>query len=87
MSTTMSLELPAEAVEALRLPRGEEQSRLRRELAIRLYEKGLLTFGKAREVAGLTKWQFHEILGTEHIVRRYDADDLQQDLRTLESLD
>jgi len=83
----MSLELPAEAVEALRLPRGEEQSRLRRELAIRLYEKGLLSFGKAREVAGLTKWQFHELLGDEHITRRYDREDLQQDLRTLESLD
>lgn len=84
--STVTLELTAEAVEALRLPRGEEQSRLRRELGIRLYEKGLLPFGKAREVAGLTKWQFHEILGDEHITRRYDVDDLEQDLRTLESL-
>lgn len=84
--SSVTLELTAEAVEALRLPRGEEQSRLRRELAVRLYEKGLLSFGKAREVAGLTKWEFHELLGTENITRRYDVDDLQQDLRTLESL-
>jgi predicted HTH domain antitoxin len=84
--STVKLELTAEAVAALRLPRGEEQSRLRRELAVRLYEKGLLSFGKAREVAGLTKWEFHELLGTENITRRYDVDDLQQDLRTLESL-
>lgn len=84
--SSVTLELTAEAVEALRLPRGEEQSRLRRELAVRLYEKDLLPFGKAREVAGLTKWEFHELLGTENITRRYDVDDLQQDLRTLESL-
>lgn len=83
----MNLELPTDAVASLRLPRGEEQSRLRRELAIRLYEKGLLAFGKAREVAGLTKWQFHELLGDEHIIRHYDENDLQEDLRTLESLD
>ncbi len=84
--SSVTLELPSDAVEALRLPPGEEQSRLKRELAIRLYEKSLLSFGKARELAGLTKWQFHELLGDEHIPRHFNADDLQDDLRTLEKL-
>jgi len=84
---TVTLELPADTIAALRLPRGEEQARLRRELAVRLYEKGLLSFGKSRELAGLTKWQFHELLAQEQIPRRYDVEDLDGDVQALESLD
>lgn len=46
------LEIPADLAEALRVPSEEIPARLRRELAVRVYEKGLLTLGKARELAG-----------------------------------
>jgi predicted HTH domain antitoxin len=61
--------------------------RLRRELAIRLYAKGLLTFGQARQLADMTRWAFRDLLGDEGIVRRYDVEDLEDDLQTLESLE
>ncbi|MFN3929968.1 MAG: UPF0175 family protein [Thermoflexus sp.] len=80
------LEIPADLAEALRLPPEERAARLRRELAIRLYQKGLLSFGKARELAGMTKWEFHLLLGEEGIVRRYDVAELEEDLKTLEAL-
>lgn len=80
------LEIPADLAEALRLPPEEQATRLRRELAIRLYQKGLLSFGKARELAGMTKWEFHLLLGEEGIVRRYDVAELEEDLKTLEAL-
>jgi predicted HTH domain antitoxin len=60
---------------------------LRRELAVRLYQKGLLSLGKARELAGMSKWEFHWFLGEEGIVRRYDVEELEEDLRILETLD
>jgi predicted HTH domain antitoxin len=72
--------------EALRIPVAEQEARLRRELAIRLYEKGLLSFGKARELAGLSKWEFHELLATEEVPRHYDLEELEADLQTLEDL-
>ena len=81
------LEMPDELLEALRLPPEERVMRLRRELAIRLYQKGLLSFGKARELAGMGKWEFHDLLGKEGIIRHYDLEDLQGDLKTLEKLD
>ncbi len=52
---TMTLELPYDLRDALRVPLAEQETRLRRELSIRLYEKELLSFGKARELAGLSK--------------------------------
>ncbi len=82
----MTLEIPGELVEALRVPPEEHQARLRQELAVRLYQKGLLSFGKARELAGMNKWEFHLLLGDEGIVRRYDMEELEEDLKTLEAL-
>lgn len=80
------LEMPANIVEALRVPADEQESRLRRELAVRLYQKGLLPFGKARELVGLNKWEFHFLLAQEGIARQYDVDDLHDDLQTLDQL-
>ena len=80
------IEISADLAEALRVPPEEQEARLRRELAVRLYEKGLLSFGKARELATMTKWEFHLLLGEEGIVRRYDIEELGEDLKTLEAL-
>lgn len=80
------LEIPGDLAEALRLPPAEQMTRLRRELAIRLYQKEILSFGKARELAGLTKWEFHSILGQEGIPRRYDMEEFSMDMDTLEAL-
>jgi predicted HTH domain antitoxin len=46
-----------------------------------------LSFGKARELAGLSRWAFHDLLGEEGILRRYDVRELEEDLKTLEELD
>jgi len=80
------LEMPANIVDALRVPPDEQGHRLRRELAVRLYQKGLLPFGKARELVRLNKWEFHFLLAQEGIVRQYDVDDLHDDLQTLDQL-
>ena len=82
----MTLEIPADLAEAMRLPPDEKPARVRRELAVRLYQKGVLSFGKARELAEMTKWEFHLLLGAEGIIRRYDLEELERDLLTLEAL-
>jgi predicted HTH domain antitoxin len=80
------LEIPDQVTEGLRLPPDERLHRIRTELAIRLYQKGILSFGKARELSQLSKWEFHELLGQENIDRSYDLEDLETDLETLEIL-
>jgi predicted HTH domain antitoxin len=82
----MILEISDDLVEALRVPTEEKQARVRQELAVRLYEKGLLSSGKARELAQMSKWEFHLLLRQEGIVRHYDVEELEEDLSTLEAL-
>jgi len=83
----IGVDLPEDLVEAIKLPLGEIPMRLRRELAVRLYEKRLLGFGKARQLAEMSKWEFQRLLGDEEIPRSYDVEELEKDLGTLEELE
>ena len=82
----LNMEIPEDLLQSIKLPRDEIPKRLGRELAVRLYAKGLLGFRKARELAGMTKWEFHLLLGEEGIPRHYDLEELQRDTETLEEL-
>lgn len=59
---------------------------LRRELALTLYAQNRLSLGKARELAGLSLWEFRQWLGLRRIEAHYDSDDLQDDIETLRTL-
>ena len=82
----LMLTLPEDVLEALRLPEPEQEARLHQELAVRLYAKGLLPLGKARQLAGLSKWDFLALLAHEEVSRHYDLEELQADLATLKVL-
>jgi len=47
----------SDLAESIRLPLEERSLRIRQELAVRLYQKGLLTFGKVRQLAEMSKWE------------------------------
>jgi len=77
----MLLEIPEEVRAALRLPPGEVEGELRKELALALYQRQVLSFGKARALACLTRWEFEELLGQRKVPRHYTEEDLHEDLR------
>ena len=54
--------------------------RLRTELAITLYAQGLLSFGKAAELANLTRFLFADLVTQRGIPRHYGPDELAEDL-------
>ena len=84
--------MPEEAMATLEIPRGvldaaQMSTRdLRRELALTLYAQQRLSLGKARELAGLSLWEFRHWLGLRRIEVHYDADDLRDDIATLRTL-
>jgi predicted HTH domain antitoxin len=82
MSGTISIEIPREVAHVARMTPEE----LRRELAVYLFQQGKLSFGKAREVAGMTAWAFQQLLGSRRIPAHYDVEDYQRDLITLKDL-
>ena len=48
---SVHLEIPESIAASLRVPAPEMESRLRAELAVALYGQGILSFGKAAELA------------------------------------
>lgn len=67
-------------VQALRLPEQRMEQELRRELAIALYTQDILSFGKARELAEMDKYEFGQLLALRSVVRHYDLAELDDDL-------
>jgi len=77
---SIQLEIPDSIVEAMRLARQDQKQQLMLELALTLYAREILSFGKARELAGLDKYEFGLLLGKRGIARHYSDQDLQDDL-------
>jgi predicted HTH domain antitoxin len=59
---------------------------LKQELAIHLFQQGKLSFGKAKEMAGMTFWSFQQILGARAIPVHYGVEDYEEDLGALKKL-
>ncbi len=77
---TIHLDIPESVASSLRLPVPEIEPRLRSELAVGLYSQGILPFGKACELAGVSRYFFADVLAGRNIPRHYTEDDLTLDL-------
>ena len=86
MLHTVAIEIPEQIAFSLKIPRATLQERLTLELAIRLYQKGIVSFGKARELVELNKWEFQQQLAKEQIPINYDLEELERDLETMREL-
>ena len=75
-----TIEVPSEVYDALNVPEHERDDVLRQELAVSLYREGILSVGKARELAGLSRREFHQLLGERNVERHYTSDELDDDL-------
>jgi hypothetical protein len=77
---TFQLDIPESIAQSLRLPAPEVVPRLRSELAVALYARGILSFGKASEFAEASRFAFADLLAQRDIPRHYTDDELTQDL-------
>jgi predicted HTH domain antitoxin len=73
-------------LQALRLPEQRVEQELRRELAIALYTQDILSFGKARELAEMDKYEFGQLLALRGVVRHYSFVELDDDLSAIAAL-
>lgn len=74
------IEIADEIFDSLKLPEEERERALKTELAVSLYDRGVLSFGKARSLAELSKLEFHRLLGEREVERHYTRDELDEDL-------
>ena len=77
---TYHLDIPESIAGSLRLPESEIGPRLRTELSLALYAQGILSFGKASELAEMPRAMFAEAVTQRNIPRHYSEQDLKRDL-------
>jgi len=76
----IEIHIPDSVAQAIRLPEERIPQELLVELAIALYGQRILSLGKARQLAGLGKHEFSELLGKRGVVRHYGREELEDDL-------
>ncbi|MDO9128683.1 MAG: UPF0175 family protein [Anaerolineales bacterium] len=82
MSTTQTLEVSQDILDSARLTLSD----LKVEMAVYLYAQGRLSIGKARELAGMSLWEFRQLLASRRISPHYDEMDLSEDVATLREM-
>ena len=83
--TTLAVELPESVFSALRRSPQEFVQEMRVAAAVKWYELGQLSQGKAAEVAGLTRTEFIEALSRFQVSPfQYTAEELAEDLARVE---
>jgi predicted HTH domain antitoxin len=62
--------------------KGGRTREVREALALKLFDKDLLTIGQAAEVAGYTKREFMDLLSREKVsIARYSKEELEREMR------
>ena len=82
MSVVQTFEVPQDILDSARLTLAD----LKIEMAVYLYAQGRLSIGKARELAGMTLWEFRQLLASRRISPHYDEMDLSEDVATLRGM-
>ena len=82
MSALNALEISQDILDSARLTVND----LKVEIAINLYAQGRLSVGKARELAGMSLWEFRQLLASRRISPHYNVDDFEEDMTTLREL-
>ncbi len=77
---SVTIEIPGDIVSAMKIPRVRVKEYLLVELAVSMYRRGILSFGKARELCRMSKWDFQRELGTRQVERHYEEKDLEEDI-------
>ncbi|PSP37360.1 hypothetical protein BRC71_10315 [Halobacteriales archaeon QH_7_65_31] len=79
-----TIEIDDDVYEAVQLPERERSPAMKRELAISLYARDALSFGKARALAELSNREFQNLLGEREIHRHYGERELKEDIEYAE---
>ncbi len=86
MSVRYDIEIPAKVIKTLGLRESEVSDVLQKELASYFFQRNLLSFGQARQFAGLSVWDFLEFLRERKISLHYDVAEYEEDLKTIREL-
>ena len=77
----LQIYIPDKVVQAIKFPEEQIKRTLTIELSVTLYVRGLVSFGKARQLAKMGKYEFGRLLGERGVARHYGQEELKDDLK------
>jgi predicted HTH domain antitoxin len=77
---SVTLEIPDDFVRRLQTEPKVAEAQLRLELAIALYREGQLPSGRAAQIAGMSRWEFEDVLRQRQVPMPYSLSDLEHDI-------
>jgi len=75
-----TIAIPSDILNSMKIPRSDQEHVLKLELALALYQRGILAMGPARRLADISKREFLGELGKRKIERHYTVEDLEEDV-------
>ncbi len=80
------MKLPYELITICKVRENELAAFLKRAIAIELFREGLVSIGKASEIAEVTRNAMMDLLGERRIPLHYTVNDLEEDVKTLRKI-
>jgi len=84
MQGKYEIDIPPQVVRALGLMDREVVRTIKTELAVNYFEREMLTFGQARQLSGLSVWDFMEVLRERRVPLHYSETEYEEDSKTVE---
>ncbi len=81
MTEDIVLTIPSSLAQEMKLPPDTIREELMSELAISLYQRGIISSAQACRLAGLDRYQFEDFLWKRQIPVHYSEEDLDKDIR------
>jgi len=76
----IKLDIPYDLVLGMKITEDQVLSKIKEEIAVSFYRHKYLSFGKARELAELSKQNFSKLLKECGAQRHYEKEDLREDI-------
>lgn len=86
MLVKYDIEIPEKIIKTLGLKENEVGQTIKRELAVYFFQRNLLSFGQARQLAEMSVWEFLDFLRERKVPLHYDMPEYEQDLKTIQEL-
>jgi len=82
----VELEVPEELLLTARISKKYASQELRRLVVFELYRRGVISLGKACQLACISKWEFFEMNKSLKIPISYTEEDWEEDKRRVEEM-
>jgi predicted HTH domain antitoxin len=83
---TVSIDFPRDLINIFKIREKEFPHKVRVTLSVELYREGLVSIGKAAEIAKVSIWEMQEILAEKKVPLNYYSEDLETDIKTLKKV-